>query len=124
MTTPAAAIYGFMSSFQLPAYEENSVPDDAEYPYLTYSLSVGSFDDGNYQIEANLWYRTSSEAIVNAKVQQIREYIGNGGIQAPCEDGTIWIKRGNPFCQNMSDPNDDKIKRRFIILYVEYLIGG
>ena len=31
------AIHGFWSSFGITAYDENSVPDDAELPYITYN---------------------------------------------------------------------------------------
>ena len=34
--TKAAAIYQFWNSFGLTAYEENSVPTDATFPYITY----------------------------------------------------------------------------------------
>ena len=42
--TKAAAIYQFWNSFGLAAYEENSVPDDATFPYITYQLVTDSFD--------------------------------------------------------------------------------
>ena len=44
--TKAAALHSFYSSFGLTAYEENSVPDDAEFPYITYNITTDSF--GNY----------------------------------------------------------------------------
>ena len=33
--TPAAAIYGFMAGFGIPVYAATSVPDEAEFPYIT-----------------------------------------------------------------------------------------
>lgn len=41
--TKAAALHSFFSGFGLTAYEENSVPDDAVFPYITYSLTTDSF---------------------------------------------------------------------------------
>ena len=38
-----------------------------------------------------------------------------------CDGGAIWIKRGEPFAQNMGDQNDDMIRRKIINLSVEYL---
>ena len=38
-----------------------------------------------------------------------------------CDSGAIWIKRGEPFAQNMGDQNDDMIRRKIINLSVEYL---
>ena len=40
--TAAEAIYGFWSSFGVPAYEENAVPDGAGMPYLTYRYAEGA----------------------------------------------------------------------------------
>ena len=122
MSTPARTLQNFFSSFSIPAYEENSVPKDASFPYITYEGIAGSFEDGGNQCNMSVWYRTSNENTINAKVQEIRNYLGLGGIQFSCDGGFIWIKRGNPFCQNMNDPNDDKIKRRLIILDIEFLI--
>ena len=42
--TKAAAIYQFWSGFGLTAYEENTVPTDAAFPYITYQLVTDSFD--------------------------------------------------------------------------------
>ena len=42
--TKAAAIYQFWNSFGLTAYEENTVPTDATFPYITYQLVTDSFD--------------------------------------------------------------------------------
>ena len=36
--TKAAAMYQFWNSFGLTAYEENTVKDDASFPYITYQL--------------------------------------------------------------------------------------
>ena len=41
--TKAAAIYQFWNSFGLTAYEENTVPDDAAFPYITYQLVTPCF---------------------------------------------------------------------------------
>ena len=41
--TKAAAIYQFWSGFGLTAYEENTVPEDAVFPYVTYQLVTDSF---------------------------------------------------------------------------------
>ena len=45
--TKAEALHSFYSSFGLTAYEENSVPDDAEFPYITYNITTDSFVNTN-----------------------------------------------------------------------------
>jgi hypothetical protein len=67
-----------------------------------------------------LWYRSSSWLDVNNKARQIEKKIGQGGIVLPCDGGAMWIKRGTPFAQNMSDPDDDAIRRKFINISVEF----
>jgi hypothetical protein len=39
------AIQNFWSQFGIPAYDENSVPDDLRYPFITYSVSTDMLDD-------------------------------------------------------------------------------
>ena len=57
--TKAAAIYQFWNSFGLTAYEENSVPVEAAFPYITYQLVTDSFDR-EIPLVASIWYRSES----------------------------------------------------------------
>lgn len=118
--TRIAAIQNFLSSFDLTAYEEYSVPDDAAMPYLTYSISTDYFE-AETPVQVNLWYRTTSNSVPNAKANEIGDALSGGKILT-CDDGGIWIKRGSPFCQNMIDENDSSIKRRYINLSAEFIM--
>ena len=117
--TKAAAIYQFWSGFGLTAYEENTVPEDATFPYVTYQLVTDSFD---YEVAAtaSLWYRGESWTAINAKTEEISAHIGLGGKIIKCDGGRIWIKRGQPFAQNMVDESDDLIKRKYLNVNIEY----
>lgn len=119
--TPEAAVYDFMSGFGIPAYAATSVPDDAEFPYLTYELATGDFMDGEVSIAVNLWYRGDSEAEPNTKAREIAERITSGGRIIAFDGGAVWIKKGSPFCQSMGDSTDDKIKRRYVNLTAEFI---
>ena len=121
--TKAAAIYQFWSGFGLTAYEENTVPEDAAFPYVTYQLVTDSFDR-EVAATASLWYRGESWTAINAKTEEIAQYIGLGGKIIKCDGGRIWIKRGQPFAQNMGDESDDLIKRKYLNLSVEYLTAN
>jgi len=121
--TKAAAIYQFWSSFGLTAYEENTVPEDAAFPYVTYQLVTDSFDR-DVAAMASLWYRSESWTAINAKTEEISAHIGLGGKIIKCDGGRIWIKRGQPFAQNMGDDSDDLIKRKYLNLTVEYLTAN
>ena len=117
--TKAAAIYQFWSGFGLTAYEENTVPEDAAFPYVTYQLVTDSFDR-EVAATASLWYRDESWTAINSKAEEIAQHIGLGGKIIKCDGGRIWIKRGQPFAQNMGDESDDLIKRKYLNVTIEY----
>ena len=121
--TKAAAIYQFWSSFGLTAYEENTVPTDVAFPYITYQLVTDSFDR-EVAATASLWYRSESWTAINAKTEEISRYIGGGGCLLDCDSGFIWLKRGTPFAQNMGDESDNLIKRKYINVTVEYMTAN
>ena len=121
--TKAAAIYQFWSSFDLTAYEENTVPTDAVFPYITYQLVTDSFDR-EVAATASLWYRGESWTAINAKTEEISAHIGLGGKIIKCDGGRIWIKRGQPFAQNMGDESDDLIKRKYLNLTFEFFTAN
>ena len=118
--TKGAALQSFFNSI-MPAYAETSVPDDAAFPYLTYQLSTNAWDNGETAFAINMWFYTTSEAIPNAKAQELSDVIGYGGVTIPCDGGFIWLKRGSPWCQNLQDDTDPNIKRRYINVTAEYL---
>ena len=122
--TPEAAVYTFLSSFGIPAYAASSVPDQATFPYLTYDLVLGEWGQPEVNMPVNVWYRTDSEALPNAKVREISQAIGMGGITLPCDGGMLWVKKGSPWAQAMTvEGEDEKVKRRYVNINIEYLIA-
>lgn len=118
--TKEAALQAFFERF-LPSYAASAVPNDVEFPYLTYELITGAWEEGEVGITVNLWYYTTSEAAPNAKAREMSAAIGMGGVQVPCDGGAIWFKRGSPWCQSLYDSTDTNIKRRYINVTAEYL---
>ena len=121
--TKGQALQQFFSGF-MTAYPSTSVPDDVVFPYLTYEVSFGTFGDGDQSMTVNLWFYTDSEAIPNAKAKEFSELISRGGTIINCDEGAIWLKRGTPFCQSLSDDVSPNVKRRYINLDVEYLTNN
>lgn len=122
--TPEAAVYTFLSSFGIPAYAASSVPDQATFPYLTYDLVIGEWGQPEVNMPVNVWYRTDSEAAPNAKVREISQAIGMGGVTLPCDGGMLWVKKGSPWAQAMTvEGEDEKVKRRYININIEFLIA-
>ena len=121
--TKAAAIYQFWSGFGLTAYEENTVPTDAAFPYLTYQLVTDSFDR-EVAATASIWYRSESWKDINAKAEEISSFIGQGGKIIKIDGGWLWIKRGQPFAQNMGDESDNMIRRKYLNLIFEFMTNN
>lgn len=119
--TKGAAIQQFFESFGISAYTASSVPDDAVFPWLTYELITSAWEGGEVGMTVNLWYYTESEAAPNAKAQEISEAISVGGKVLKCDGGYIWLKRGSPWCQSLTDDTDSNIKRRYLNVTAEYL---
>ena len=116
----AQAIHAFWSGFGLPAYDQNTVPDTAEMPYITYSVATGALDD-IIAINGSLWYHSLSWAEISRKADEISRAVSNNGLCIiPVDDGYVWIKRGSPFAQRMEDV-DGTIRRIYINLGVEFL---
>lgn len=116
------ALQSFWSSFGLAAYDENSVPDDAMAKnggkYITYSVAVAYFDEP-VLLTASLWFRALSWAGISELAETIGENIGLGGKIIKYDDGYLWLKRGTPFAQRMSD-DDDTIRRIYLNVEAEY----
>jgi hypothetical protein len=121
--TKAAALYQFFSGFGLEAWEENSVyalESPPEFPYLTYEMRTDAFSEYDTAITFSLWYRSSSWAAANAKVEDISAEIGRCGKVVSCDGGYILIMRGSPFAQSLGDPSDDMIKRKLLNISVRF----
>ena len=122
--TPEAAVYQFMNSFGIPAMPSSSVPDDQAFPYITYDLVVGEWLGGDVPMTVNVWYRTESEALPNAKVRQMFDAIGDGGVILSCDGGLLWVRRGSPWAQALVVDGEDKaVKRRYVNIDIEYMLS-
>lgn len=113
-------LHAFWSSFGLKAYDETSVPDNAQLPYITYEASSDEFGNTLAQT-ASLWYRSSSWADITAKEEQIAEFIGRGGIMVAYDEGSMWIQKASPWAQRMNDQNDDMVRRIVLNVTIEFL---
>lgn len=124
VTTPATvdkwqAIQNFFASFSLTAYDENTVPDGAALPYLTYSVSVAALNEP-VPLSASLWYRSTSWADISQKAEEISDAVGYHGVIVPYTNGRIFVTRGTPFAQRMAD-EDDTIRRIYLNFTFEFL---
>lgn len=118
--TKAQAIDYFWNSFGIKAYDENTVPDKPNFPYITYSVTTD--DIGNVvNLSASIWDRSTSWKIISEKVDEISKKIIE--MQPPAialNNGRLYLTKGTPFAQRMSDP-DDMIRRIYMNLQAEFL---
>lgn len=112
-------IQAFFEGFNVPAYDENTVDKDASLPRLTYAYAEGDFENP-VAIAVSLWDRSYKWTRVTALQRAIGNAIPQGGVLLNYDGGKIWLKRGTPFAQRMSDPND-AIRRIYINLEAEFL---
>lgn len=113
------ALQAFWGGFGLSAYENTTVPKDAEMPYITYEVVTDS--DGNtVSMSGDLWYYGESWMPVDRMTDVISKFIGYGGIVLKMDDGYVWIKKGTPFAQHVADPND-MVRRVRLGVEVDFL---
>ena len=113
------ALHQFWSSFDVVAYDENTVPEKAELPRITYSVSIGGFDS-NVAMSASVWDRSTSWKGVTDIAHKIAHRLAQGGQTIRYDDGLMWIRKGTPFMQRMAD-TDDSIRRIYINIEVEFI---
>lgn len=114
------AIDSFWQIFNIPAYEESSVPDDAGFPRITYQVSTDSIGNPQF-MTASIWYANSRWQEVSKKADEIAQAIATMQKPIALDSGYLWIVKGNPFAQHMSDPDDPTIRRVVLNIQAEYL---
>lgn len=122
----AQSIHSFWSGFGLSAYDENTVPtgkNAPNMPYVTYSVTTDSLGSV-VQLSGSLWYKSTSWAEISKKADEISEYIGVGGKVLKLDSGYVWVVRGQPFAQRMSDGSDEMVRRVYINLQAEFLTAN
>ena len=101
MRQAAAALKDFFSGFDLPAYAVNSVPDDVELPYITYSIAQPEWDQ-KASLYAQVWDRTRSNETILRVADEITAAIGVEKI-IDLDAGYLVIWPETPLIQLMAD---------------------
>lgn len=114
------ALNSFWSSFGLTAYDEQTLPDDAALPYITYETAVGDLDE-QVALTGSLWYRSTRWAEITAKMEEISAALGYGGKTIKYEGGLLWVTRGTPFAQRIAEPNDDGLRRYYLNINANFI---
>lgn len=114
------ALHNFWSSFGLPAYDENTVPETATLPYITYEVVTDSLGDP-VSLNASLWYRQYSWKEITQKSEEIARAIQNQYPPSiPIDGGRLYITKGTPFARRAAEDEDKTIRRIILNITAEY----
>lgn len=115
------ALNTFWNSFGIPAYDSATVPEipDRGDFYITYEAVTDSLNRA-VPMSASIWkVGTASWSEISQKAEQISDAL----IQVktiPLDIGYLYITRGQPFAQRMSD-EDSNVRRIYLNIMAEYL---
>lgn len=112
------AVQWFWSRFGLNAYDQYTVPEDAQMPYITYSFAMDKMDN-IVLLNGSLWYRSTSWKAITQKAEEIANYLNMYNI-IPLDEGYLYLYRGTPFAQRMADEDTD-VRRIYFNVNAEYL---
>ncbi len=103
----------------LPAYEENSIPENAQLPYCTYQTIIDGLEYAVFPL-GHIWMRSVSWNALDALQRRIESFIGMGRI-IKMDEGRLFICKGSPFAQRERDEEDSSIKGYLINIQAEFL---
>ena len=113
------ALHNFYSGFGVPAYEENSVPENAKLPYITYEVITSELAAQNVALSCQIWDKSNSLKNLNTLTESLSAALRNGA-KLQCDDGYIMLYRGEPFAQTR--PSGEKtIKAKYINITADYI---
>lgn len=115
------ALQSFWSGFGIPAYDENTVPDDVPEKYITYNVATGSLG-GVINLYARIWeLNSTSWQFVETKAEEIAEHIAT--MEPPAirlDNGWLYLTQGVPYSQRMNEPSSDLTRCVYLNLQAEF----
>lgn len=105
MIGTATALYNFFSGFGIPAYNESTVPDDAELPYIVYQLVEPEWD-GRTIMYVRVYYKNkTSNFAAMQKADEVAGAVGPG-IRLGFDGGYVVLRPETPLIQQLPSEND------------------
>ena len=120
------AQHAFWSSFSVPAYEENSVPDEPTLKelgvnqYITYQKANGIFG-ASAVINPRIWTRSESWNDADALELAVQQRLEKGDHRIFYSGGMIWATPEENFAQSIGDPDDPLIKGYRLAVRLQFL---
>lgn len=104
----------------MPAYNELTVTEDAEKPYITYQADTDSFEHV-VALNATLWYNQYSWHDIYAKSEEIARRIYEMDPPAiPIDGGRLYITPGSPFARPIKDETNEMTRGLVININAEF----
>ena len=113
------ALCNFYSGFGIPAYEENSVPEKAKMPYITYEAITSGFDSQNVALSFQIFFKSESLMKIDTLTDKLSDAL-RGHVKLKCDEGYIILYRGEPFAQNVST-GDKATKCKYVNILADYI---
>lgn len=120
MTNYRQALQTFYESFGVNAYPEDNVPDEAIFPWITYTQERADFGETTETV-SHLHYYTDSSALPNAKAEEICKSLRNG-VVISCDEGRLVLTTSLPEWQATPDETDRLHKHRIINVSTLWLL--
>lgn len=126
------AYNSFWNSFGVLAFEENSVPTEdvieamikegvatARWPMITYQVLIDDINEPIYPT-ASIYDKSTSWERADTLANAISASIQTMGT-IKLDNGRVFITKGSPFAQHMSEEADRSIRRIVLNLGIEFL---
>lgn len=107
----AKGLWQYWNSFDIPAYPETAVPDDASLPYITYDIVSPNWS-GEAFFSARVWYEDTSFDAITKKVDEISEDIGEGK-RIVIDGGFMFLFKEDNFAQ-IEQMDEDGVKCAYL----------
>lgn len=105
------ALYAFWSQFGIPAYVEDTVPDDAVLPYIRYTVVKGPAMDTSLLTAFNFHHNKLMGNVERADIaDRIADAIPEKGVKIPLNNGGFLVLYRNTDFQTLyQDPLDSDV---------------
>ena len=118
--TPEAAVTRWLAdAVGLRVHARGHVPEGSAYPYATL-YRPGGGGGARSGAPPDRGSRGPGVAAPTPAARRLSAAISRGGAMVPFDGGAAWVRRGEPWCQPVEDP-DDAVERRTINIEVEWL---
>lgn len=114
MRNAVMALHAYLNGFDIPAYAEDTVPETAQLPYITYRLVDPEWHQ-KASFFVRVWFRSTLNGPVLEKADEITGDIGEAK-RIPFEGGLLVVWPETPKVQVIVDGNDRSLRYAYINL--------